>query len=53
MGCVGNITLNNQTEISNRVKYAEDVELAILEGYWQNLLATFQANDSNIKIINK
>ena len=40
-------------QIINCVKYGEDEALAVLEGYWQNLLATFQANDSNINIRNE
>ena len=40
-------------QIIDCVKYGEDEALAVLEGYWQNLLATFQANDSNINIRNE
>ena len=35
------------------VRQGEDETLSILEGYWQNLLATFQANNSNINIRNE
>ena len=40
-------------QIIDCVKYGEDEALSVLEGYWQNLLATFQANDSNINIRNE
>ena len=40
-------------QIIDFVKYGEDEALTVLEGYFQNLLATFQANDSNINIRNE
>ena len=40
-------------QIIDCVRQGEDEALSILEGYWQNLLATFQANDSNINIRNE
>ena len=40
-------------QIIDCVRHGEDEALSILEGYWQNLLATFQANDSNINIRNE
>ena len=46
---VGSMSL----QIIDCVKYSEDEALSVLEGYWQNLLATFQANDSNINIRNE
>jgi hypothetical protein len=37
------------------VKEGEDEAeaLMILEGYWQNLMATFKANDDNINVRNE
>ena len=35
------------------VKQGEDEALAILEGYWQNMLATFQVNNGNLNVRNE
>ena len=35
------------------VKQGEDEALAILEGYWQNMLATFQVNNDNLNVRNE
>ena len=40
-------------QIIDCVKEGEDEALSILEGYWQNQLATFQANEHNINIRNE
>ena len=40
-------------QIIDCVKEGEDEALMILEGYWQNLLATFKANDGNINVRNE
>jgi hypothetical protein len=40
-------------QIIDCVRQGEDEALSILEDYWQNLLATFQANNSNINIRNE
>ena len=40
-------------QIIDCVKPGEDEALSILEGYWQNILATFQANNGNINIRNE
>ena len=40
-------------QIIDCVKEGEDEALSVLEGYWQNLLATFQANDENINVRNE
>ena len=40
-------------QIIDCVKEGEDEALGILEGYWQNQLATFQANEENINIRNE
>ena len=44
---------NMSIQIIDCVRQGEDEALSILEGYWQNLLATFQANNSNINIRNE
>ena len=43
---------NMMIQIVDCVKPGEDEALSILEGYWQNILATFQANE-NINIRNE
>jgi hypothetical protein len=40
-------------QIIDCVEQGEDEALSILEGYWQNFLASFQANDASINIKNK
>ena len=40
-------------QIIDCVKEGEDEALGILEGFWQNMLATFQANDNNINVRNE
>ena len=46
--------LNNLSlQIIDCVRDGEDEALSILEGYWQNLLATFKANDGNINVRNE
>ena len=40
-------------QIVDCVKPGEDEALSILEGYWQNILATFQANNGNINVRNE
>ena len=40
-------------QIIDCVKEGEDEALSILEGYWKNQLATFQANEQNINIQNE
>ena len=40
-------------QIIDCVREGEDEALIILEGYWQNLLATFRANDNNINVRNE
>ena len=44
---------NMSIQIIDCVKEGEDEALSILEGYWQNQLATFQANEHNINIRNE
>lgn len=46
---IGNMSI----QIIDCVKPGEDEALSILEGYWQNILATFQANNGNINIRNE
>ena len=38
---------NLSLQIIDCVRQGEDETLSVLEGYWQNVLATFQANDGN------
>ena len=40
-------------QIIDCVKEGEDEALAILEGFWQNTLATFRANEGNINVRNE
>ena len=40
-------------QIVDCLKPWEDEALSILEGYWQNILATFQANNGNINVRNE
>ena len=40
-------------QIIDCVKMGEDEKLSCLEGFWQNMLATFQVNNGNINIRNK
>ena len=40
-------------QIIDCVEQGEDEALSILEGYWQNILASFQANDASINISNE
>ena len=40
-------------QIIDCVREGEEEALSILEGYWQNLLATFRANDGNINVRNE
>ena len=44
---------NLSLQIIDCVRQGQDEALSILEGYWQNVLATFQANDGNINIRNE
>ena len=44
---------NLSLQIIDCVRQGEDEALSVLEGYWQNVLATFQANDGNINIRNE
>ena len=44
---------NMSMHIIDCVRQGEDEALSILEGYWQNRLATLQANNSNINIRNE
>ena len=44
---------NISLQIIDCVKEGEHEALAILEGYWQNILATFQSNNENINIRNE
>ena len=46
---IGNMSI----QIIDCVNPGEDEALSILEGYWQNILATFQANNGNINIRNE
>ena len=41
------------TQIIDCVKEEEDEALAILEGFWQNILATFRVNEGNINVRNE
>ena len=40
-------------QIIDCVKEGEDEALSILEGFWQNMLATFQTNGGNINVRNE
>jgi hypothetical protein len=40
-------------QIIDCMKQGEDEALMILDGYWQNLWATFKANDGNINVRNE
>ena len=40
-------------QIIDCVREGEDEALTILEGYWQNRLASFQANDGNLNVRNE
>ena len=40
-------------QIIDCVREGEDEALMVLEGYWQNLLATFVANEGNINVRNE
>ena len=40
-------------QIIDCVKEGEDEALSVLEGYWQNKLATFKANGGNINLRNE
>ena len=44
---------NFSIQMIDCVKQGEDEALAILEGYWQNMLDTFQVNNGNLNVRNE